>query len=799
MNPKYLQTLEYPKILERLASHTAFSAGRELALTLRPSSDIEEIRKRQQETTEAHHLLDVRPDVGIGGARDVRPLVQEADISRTLGPTEFLEIRNTLLSARALRLVLVRLKDEFPLLADTAMGLQECPALTAEIRRCINDKAEVSDAASPELARIRREQISARQQLLARLNRIVTSKKNAPFLQEPIVTERSGRYVIPIKVECKGRIPGIVHDQSSSGATLFIEPLATVELNNRWRQLQLDEEREIERILRQLTALVEEHGPVIRGTVEALAQLDLAFAKGNYSYAIKGIEPLLTEIENGETTVRTEHNPAANPLKLIQARHPLLPAETVVPIDVRLGGNFTTLVITGPNTGGKTVALKTVGLLSLMAQAGLHIPAGESSRTPVFSSIYADIGDEQSIEQSLSTFSSHMTTIIEILDQADEQSLVLLDELGAGTDPAEGSALARALIATLLRRHIMAIGTTHYSELKVYAHSTRGVENASVEFDVETLSPTYVLTIGLPGRSNAFAIASRLGLSQAIIDDAQQWVSPEDMEADQLLGDIKAAREATRAASAAAQAAQREVERQERELAERLGGIEETRREILNEAREEARRELDAVGKELRRLKATLTRRAITHKWLEEAAERIEEIEKEVPPLAPAPPPMAPITGELHVGDAVWIGTLDRMGEVAEVLNGEAEVHVGGYRLHSPLSALELRHRAPPKLESPRVGVPQHASPGMELHLRGLRVEEAAPILDKYMDDAYLAGLPYVRIVHGKGTGRLRQAVREQLAEHPLVSSCRAGERHEGGEGVTIATLTEGPGGLAGA
>jgi len=411
--------------------------------------------------------------------------------------------------------------------------------------------------------------------LLARLNRIVTSKKNGPFLQEPIVTQRSGRYVIPIKVECKGRIPGIVHDQSSSGATLFIEPLATVELNNRWRQLQLDEEREIERILLQLTAMVKEHGLAIRGTVEALAQLDLAFAKGNYSYAIKGIEPLLTEIENGETTVRTEHNPTAN--------HPLLPVETVVPIDVRLGGDFTTLVITGPNTGGKTVALKTVGLLSLMAQAGLHIPAGESSRTPVFSGIYADIGDEQSIEQSLSTFSSHMTTIIGILDQADEQSLVLLDELGAGTDPVEGSALARALIATLLRRHIMAIGTTHYSELKVYAHSTRGVENASVEFDVDTLSPTYVLTIGLPGRSNAFAIASRLGLSQAVIDEAQQWVRPEDMEADQLLGDIKAAREATQAASAAAQAAQREVERQERDLAERLAGIEEARREILNE------------------------------------------------------------------------------------------------------------------------------------------------------------------------------------------------------------------------
>jgi len=796
MNPKYLRTLEYPKILERLASRTAFSAGRELALSLLPSSDIEEVQTRQEQTTEARHLIDIRPDIGIGGARDVRPLVQDAEISRTLEPAELLDISNTLQSARSLRRALDRLSDQFPLLAALATDMQDCPGLVAEVNRCISDKAEVADAASPALARIRREQIGARQRLLDKLNRIVASRATAQYLQEPLVTERSGRYVVPIKVEHKGRIPGIVHDQSSSGATLFIEPLTTVELNNRWRQLKLDEEREIDRILRQLTGLVAENGEAIRQSVSGLAALDLAFAKANYSHDIKGVQPILTEIESSQTTVRTEHNSAASPLELRQARHPLLSPDTVVPIDLQLGGDFSVLVITGPNTGGKTVALKTAGLLSLMAQAGLHIPAGEASRTPVFSSVYADVGDEQSIEQSLSTFSSHMTTIIEILKQADERSLVLLDELGAGTDPAEGSALAQALIATLLRRNISTIATTHYSELKVYAHSTPGVENASVEFDVETLRPTYVLTIGLPGRSNAFAIASRLGLTQDVIDEAQQWVTPETAEADKLLDDIRVAREAAQAANASAQTTQREAEHRDRELAERLASIEEARREVLNEAREQARQELDAVRKELRHLRTTLISRGDTDQRPAKATERLADIEERLPPLAPVTPVIAPVPGGLHAGDTVWISTLDKTGEIASLSNGEAEVLVGGYRLLAPLSALELRHRAPAALESPRVSIPRPTSPGTELHLRGLHVEEALPILDKYLDEAYLAGLPYVRIIHGKGTGTLRQVVRDQVATHPLVSSFRPGGRHEGGDGVTIITFVERPVGL---
>jgi DNA mismatch repair protein MutS2 len=792
MNPKYLRTLEYPKILERLAGRTAFSAGRELALSLLPSSDVEEVRTRQEQTTEARHLLDVRPDIGIGGARDVRSLVHDAEIARTLEPGEFLDIRNTLDSARTLRRALDRLRDRFPLLAALAADMQDCPSLVAEIDRCISDKAEVVDTASPELAQIRREQVGARERLLDKLNRIVTSRANAQFLQEPIVTERSGRYVVPIKVEHKGRIPGIVHDQSSSGATLFIEPLTTVDLNNRWRQLQLDEEREVDRILRQLTALVAENGPAIRQSVEGLADLDLAFAKASYSHEIKGTEPVLTEIESSETTARTEHDPAASPLELKQARHPLLPPDAVVPIDVRLGGDFSVLVITGPNTGGKTVALKTVGLLSLMAQAGLHIPAGEASRTPIFSGIYADIGDEQSIEQNLSTFSSHMTTIIEILEQADRRSLVLLDELGAGTDPAEGSALARAIITSLLVEHIMAVATTHSTELKVYAHSTAAVQNASVEFDLDSLSPTYVLTIGLPGRSNALAIASRLGLPPGVIEDARHWIRSQDIEADDLLGDIKTAREAAMAAGAAARQAQVAAEDKEEELAKRLAEIDGTRRDILNVAREQAREELDAVRAEIRRLRATLASQAVTQKWLDDAAQRVERLEKELPPLPPVPPPVKPFSGELQVGDRVWISTLDKTGEVAAINGEEIEVHLGGYRLYVPLGALELRQRARATREALRVGLPSQASPGMELHLRGLHVDEAIPVLEKYLDDAYLAGLPYARLVHGKGTGALRQAVREQLAQHPLIDSYRPGETGEGGDGVTVVTFIEG-------
>ncbi|HHX44961.1 MAG TPA: endonuclease MutS2, partial [Chloroflexi bacterium] len=544
MEDRYLATLEYVKITHQLAAHTAFSAGRALALALRPSADPEEVRLRLQETTEAKALLSKRSDVSVGGARDVRPLMRRAALEAMLQPTELLEIRVTLLSARNLRSVLLRLEAEYPLLAARAEGLEPLPEVIEAIGSCLDDEGRVLDTASPALARIRHEVAVAHDRLLERLRRIVSAGRNAPYLQEPIVTERNGRYVIPVKTEYKGRIQGIVHDQSSSGATLFIEPLETVELNNYWHELQLQERHEVERILSELTALVGQEAKTITRNVEILAELDLALAKGQYSFELHAVPAELTPAAWPLAPDDAELPPGRQPLHLIKARHPLLPRETVVPIDVYLGGTKTVLVITGPNTGGKTVSLKTVGLLAAMSQAGLHIPAADGSRLPVFTGIYADIGDEQSIEQSLSTFSSHMTRIIAILRQADQGALVLLDELGAGTDPVEGSTLAQALIDTLLAKGCLTICSSHYSQLKLYAFSTPRVENASVEFDVETLAPTYVLTIGLPGRSNALAIAQRLGLDDAIVAQARAMLSAEDLQADAQLARVRAASEA---------------------------------------------------------------------------------------------------------------------------------------------------------------------------------------------------------------------------------------------------------------
>ena len=795
MERKYLETLEYPQILERLARHTSFSAGRELALALQPATDPAEVRRRQQETSEARALQDLKPDVGLGGARDVRPLVRRALVGAALLPQELLEVRETLVVGRTLKRWITRQASQFPLLAGRAQWIEECPDLVNEIGRCINDRAEVVDMASPALARIRQELVGARDRLLERLQRLLTGEL-APYLQEAIITQRSGRYVVPIRAEAKGRVQGIVHDESASGATLFIEPLTTVELNNRWRELQIEEQHEVERILGSLSAQVAENGSWIERTVEVLAELDLAFAKGRYSYELRAAQPRLWE----EGKAPGEPEPKA-PLTLLRARHPLLNPETVVPIDVWLGGDVRVLVVTGPNTGGKTVALKTVGLLALMHQAGLHVPADPDSILPVFSGVYADIGDEQSIEQNLSTFSSHMTTIIDVLRRAGPGSLVLLDELGAGTDPVEGSALAQAVIRTLLRRDVLAMATTHYSELKLFAYATPGVSNASVEFDVETLSPTFELTIGLPGRSNALAIAQRLGLPQEIIDEATALVAPESLQADALLAEIKAARAEAQEALARARASRDEAEALRERLARELAAIEETRRQVIEEARAQVQCELEGVRAELRAISAGLATETLTQDWLRQAAERVRQLEKEALPAPPPAPPAMP-SGPLEVGDTVFVPSLGQTGELLSLAGDEAEVQVGSFRLRTRAAGLELRHRAPSRSGS-RTGPGSEGveasgltrvsqvtpAPAMELDLRGRRVEDALPELDKYIDSAYLAGLPFVRIIHGKGTGTLRQVVREALAQHPLVASYKAGEREEGGEGVTVAQL----------
>ena len=807
MNEKHLQTLEFPRIRARLAQHTTFSAGRALALALVPSPVFVEVQQRLQETREARYVMDAHGGVALGGVHDVRPLAENARRGAILQPADLLDIHSTLQTGRRVQRTLARLQGQAPLLADIASRIEASEGLADEIERCISGQGEVVDHASPKLAKTRRELRTAHERLLEKLNRLVANPQNATYLQDALVTQRGGRYVVPIKAEFKGRIPGLVHDTSASGATLFIEPLSAVDLGNRWRELQLDEEKEVQRILAELSGLVAGQVDELAWTVEALAELDLILAKARYAYALEAAEPRLVPFKpragisgTGEAPGKGPRIPEAHPgstVDLRQARHPLLDPAQVVPIDVYLEEGVYALVITGPNTGGKTVSLKTVGLMVAMAQSGLHLPVAEDSALSVFEGIYADIGDEQSIEQSLSTFSSHLTNIIGILRSANERCLVLLDELGAGTDPVEGSALARAILSHLLARRITTLVATHYSELKLFAHTTPGVENASVEFDVETLSPTYRMQIGLPGRSNAFAIAERLGLPPAIVQAGRALVSPEDLEAESLLAEIQQAQRDAAAARDEALLAQQRASQLERRLTARLSAIEAERDVILGEARTEARRLLDRIGGEIDALRGEVSSRpspaALGEEWLAQARARLAKQEQA---LAAEPPSLVPeemtLPGEIQVGDTVFIRGLSTTGEVT-ALDGEmAEVQVGTFGVRVQREELERRSRRQKAEAQPRtVRADTLPAPSLELDLRGQRVDQVLPTLEKYLDDAFLAAMPFVRIIHGKGTGTLRQAVQQQLRSHPLVKSYRTGSDGEGGSGVTIAYLAE--------
>ncbi len=823
MDAKSIQTLELPKILERLSKYTSFSAGTALALALTPTEEFTEAKRRQQETTEARKLLAVKTDVTIGGARDIRPLVHNAARGGVLMPAEMMDVKNTLLAGRTLHRILSKLGNQFPRLAFIASGIEETPGIVEAIGRTLDERGEVLDSASEKLAVIRRELRIVHDRLLQKLQRLITDPRHATHLQEHLITQRDGRYVIPLKADFKGRIRGIVHDQSASGQTLFIEPLATVELNNELREKQLAEQEEIRRIMAALSALVGEQADKIIRLVEALADLDVAFAKAKYADAIRASEPVLREFRSQRSEVRGQNDPLrpltsnlqpptpttrthpGSTIKLRAARHPLLHPDTVVPVDVELDDETYALVITGPNTGGKTVSLKTVGLLALMAQCGLHLPAQSGSELSVFPKIFADIGDEQSIEQSLSTFSAHITNIIRILKQVDDRTLILIDELGSGTDPAEGSALARAILSFLLDLGATTLVATHYPELKGYAHNTPGVQNASVEFDLNTLAPTYHLTIGLPGRSNAFAIAARLGLEKSIIDEAKTMVGEADLQVEQLLDEIHRQRETVRAERARAEAARRDAEEHERALARRMEHIEDERRQILETARAEAQKELDALREELGEMKRTLARAAQPVDAFKEVEEKLEAAEAQhalpIAPLAPAKTGNGK-TRPIRLGDTVKLKTLNSIGVVTALTTVEAEVQVGRMRVRAKLDELALRGSAEaenyesqtptPKPEAKKGGAKNKElapSPGLELDVRGKTVDEAVPELERYLDSAYYAGLPWVRVIHGKGTGKLRQGLREFLRSSPLVKSHKSGEENEGGEGVTVVKL----------
>jgi len=811
MDSKDLEALELPKVLVGLAARAAFSASRDLALSLSPTADLAEARRRQAETGEARRLLELRPELSVGGARDVRPRVGAAARGAVLEPDDLLEIKDTLLAARDLRRSFEKLEQTFPELKAIAQGLFPSPEIVAAITRAISDRAEVLDSASPRLAEVRRELRLARDRLKSRLERLVTDPKFAPMLQEPIITQREGRFVVPLRAEYKGKMKSVVHDQSSSGATLFVEPLQVVEHNNRVRELELAEREEVRKVLTALSGRVGAEAPALEATVLALAGLDLAFSKARYAGELRAEEPRLSEVGR-EARAQGAHKgsepekrqPKAQPPRmwLPAARHPLLNQASVVPVDLTLEPETQALVITGPNTGGKTVALKTAGLLALMAGCGLHLPVAPGSELALFRAVFADIGDEQSIEQSLSTFSSHISNIIRILDQADEGSLVLLDELGAGTDPQEGSALARALLGTLVERGATALVATHFPELKAYAHLTPGVQNANVEFDLENLRPTYHLSIGLPGRSNALAIAERLGLSREIVERARSQLPAGELQADELLDEIYRQRDVAAEAGAAAEAARREALSLRAELQERLRQIEQERQQILQSAREQSEAQLQELADELRELRR---RMAALSQPLEQAAAisadleeltAAEAVEQDAIPAAELPE--AEPAGEpwqVRLGERVHLHRLDTEGEVTALDAEEAEVQIGRLRVRARLDELGPPRAAPP--EAPAVRPTRSTStvrlraeaPPAELHLRGKTVEEALLELERHLDAAYSAGMPFLRIVHGKGTGRLREAVREMLRGHPYVATIEPGGQREGGEGVTVVHL----------
>ena len=802
MDTKTLATLEYPKILERLAGYCAFAASADKARALAPTTDIELARQRQGETREAITLLSTHSDLTIGGARDIREVVDLANHGGVLTPADLLDIKSTLVAARTLNRLFERVGGTYTYLYSIAIQMPLPLGLIDGISRAISERAEIMDSASDKLGSVRRELRIVHERLLSKMQRMVSDPRNTPFLQEALVTQRDGRYVLPLRSEFKGRIKSIVHDQSSSGATLFVEPLAVVELNNQYRELQLAERDEERRILADLSQQVGRQAAELLGTVDTIAELDMAFARAKYAGDLQAVEPALHPLTEKPAS-GSEH--PGTVIRLYQARHPLLDPAGVVPIDFELDPQTYALVITGPNTGGKTVTLKTVGLLALMAQSGMHVPALSGSEISVFQAIYADIGDEQSIEQSLSTFSGHITNIIHILESADRRSLVILDELGAGTDPQEGAALARALLSHLLSRSITTLVTTHHPELKAYAHATPGVVNASVEFDLETLRPTYRLTIGLPGRSNALVIARRLGMPEPIVDEARAELNPTDLRAEDLLDEIHRQRDLARQARDAAEAARHQAEAMQAELVERLERIEDERRDFLEKVRLQAEAELQETQEELRAVRRSLARArqpAEAIQPLEEQVRAIEDkIEQPVERRQPIERRLAPLNDPLlrraiRLGDKVHLRTLNAQGVVTALGEEEAEVQMGVLRVRTRLGDLSLyRGTLEPDDKPTRSGptpaksIEFPASPGLELDLRGQRADDAQTALERYLDAAYLAGLPWVRIIHGKGTGKLRDIVRQALQGHPQVRSFQPGGENEGGEGVTVVNL----------
>ena len=791
MNRKALQTLEYPKIIDMLAAEAGCEGSREMARQLVPYEDPRVIGEELRSTTEAVDLIVRKGPVPTGGIYDIAGSLNYARMGGSLTMKQLLEVYTDLrIAADVVSFMKSEELPALPLIRSLTDLVVTVPGLQQEIDRCILNEDEMNDNASPKLRDIRREIRQQNESIRNRLTRIVNSTENRTYLQDAIVTMRDGRYVIPVKQEYRSRFPGMIHDQSKAGATLFIEPQAIVDMNNRLRELALEEEAEIARILAELSSRVAEHAKELTYNQKLMTRLDFLMAKGRLSRKMKGEEPVITG-EDGALYLRS-------------ARHPLIDPEKVVPIDVRLGGDFRTLIITGPNTGGKTVSLKTTGLLALMAQSGLHIPASSESTLPVFKEIFADIGDEQSIEQSLSTFSSHMKNIGGIIDKADYRSLVLVDELGAGTDPTEGAALAISILERLYDGGAVTMATTHYNELKKYALSTDSVENAAMEFDVDTLSPTYRLLIGVPGKSNAFEISRKLGLEPSVIDRASELIERGDMEFENVISSIeedrkRAADERDEAAAALAEAKRKleEIEKKERALSEKsdkvIAKAREEARDILRDAKETSR----VLQKELRDLEKNMpsTER---RKRFEQSRQKLREAEEKYAERVVKQVNSAPVSAaDLKVGDRVKVLTLGQNGSVLTLPDDRSQVTVavGAIKVNVNLEDLMLigegKERKEPA-KSSRYGSlykAKTAAVSASINVQGENLDDALMDVEKYLDDVYIAGLETVTIIHGRGEGILKNGIRQMLRKNKYVASFSRGAYNEGGEGVTIVKM----------
>ncbi len=792
MDTKSLEMLEFPRIREILAGYTDFPLSQELAHSLFPSSNPGEISLLLARSAEARRFLSVEPGFTLDNLTDVRHMVDMSTRARILDPMSLLEIRSVLSASNRVYSIFRKLSMDFPALYDIAKNVMPLPHLEEIIDQCIDPSGEILDTATAELEEIRRELKDTKRNLTNRLENLIKSEDIQPFLQESLITERAGRYVIPLKIEYQREIKGIIHDVSNTGATVFIEPMSIVELGNKLRQLSLEEEREIQRLLMFLSEQVAEHHTDILNNLASMGELDLALAKARYAGAVNAIEP---EIINGGTGTDRERSG----VQLLSARHPLL-GQRAVPLTVELGDDFSGLVITGPNTGGKTVSLKTIGLMVAMAQSGVPIPAAEGSRLPVFDSIYADIGDEQSIEETVSSFSWHMGNIIRIIKVATDRSLILLDELGTSTDPAEGSALARAIMLHFVSMGALVAATTHYSELKVFAHATPGLRNASMEFDPATMAPTYRMVMGIPGGSNAFAVASHLGLPDAIIEQARDMMPHGSSQMESLLDGMAGEQEAIRSV-------REELERERQQLLEfrnriesDIRNMEEEQQILLRDEKETIIREAAQLRREIQQatsvLKKEKSRESVSEakSTLETAHEQLDSTKWRTKPSRSGGVEKTTDSQAISVGDSVRVldttirGTVtsppDKTGQI-EVQAGRTTIKVD----ENEVERIEEEAETPVKRSYTVKKSEKSTSRSLELDLRGKRADEIEPELDSYLNDVSIAGFKQVRIIHGYGTGTARQVVRDMLASHPLVRSFRSGKQEEGGDGITIAML----------